>query len=175
MAHILLVYSTVDGHTRDICRRVSETLATGGNSVTVADVNDVTPSVLADCDKVVVGASIRYGKYRPGLVAFVKEHAEELNARPGAFFTVNLVARKPGRDTPETNPYVDKLLAETTWEPEETAVFAGKLDYPRYRWRDRQVIRLIMWLTDGPTDPSTVQDFTDWEKVADFAERIGRL
>lgn len=175
MAHILLVYSTVDGHTRDICRHVSETLAAGGNEVTVTDLNDVDPSALAGCDKVVVGASIRYGKYRPELLDFVKENAAELNARPGAFFTVNLVARKPGRDTPETNPYVDKLLGETSWEPAETAVFAGKLDYPRYGWRDRQVIRLIMWLTDGPTDPSTVRDFTDWEKVSDFAERIGRL
>ncbi|MGD8379447.1 MAG: menaquinone-dependent protoporphyrinogen IX dehydrogenase [Gammaproteobacteria bacterium] len=175
MANILIVYSTVDGHTRAICAHLGETLTALGNEVDLTPVDELFPAALVACNKVVVGASIRYGKYRPDLVKFVRERADELNARPGAFFTVNLVARKPGRDTPETNPYVAKLLDQTRWRPQETAVFAGKLDYPRYRPLDRQVIRLIMWLTDGPTDPTTVQDFTDWDDVEAFAARIARL
>lgn len=174
MARILLVYSTVDGQTREICRRLAKQLIDSGNAVTLADVAELDPATLGDQDKIVVGASIRYGKYRPKLIQFVRGQADALEALPSAFFTVNLVARKPGRDTPDTNPYVKKLLKETSWRPNEIAVFAGRIDYPRYSWRDRQIIRLIMWLTGGPTDPKTTAEFTDWEKVKAFGDRIGR-
>lgn len=175
MARILIVYSTVDGQTREICRRLAKQLVDGGSAVTLADIAELDPAKLGAQDKIVVGASIRYGKYRPELVRFVREHASELNAMPSAFFTVNLVARKAGRDTPERNPYVKKLLKETAWRPDEIGVFAGRIDYPRYSWRDRQIIRLIMWLTGGPTDSRTVEEFTDWEKVRAFGDRIARI
>jgi menaquinone-dependent protoporphyrinogen oxidase len=37
------------------------------------------------------------------------------------------------------------------------------------------MIRLIMWMTHGPTDPAAVVEFTDWQRVDDFAQRIARL
>ena len=54
-------------------------------------------------------------------------------------------------------------------------MFAGKLDYPRYRFWDRQIIRLIMWMTKGPTDPSVVVDYTDWSQVEAFARRVSQI
>jgi menaquinone-dependent protoporphyrinogen oxidase len=54
-------------------------------------------------------------------------------------------------------------------------VFAGKLDYPRYGLVDRMVIRLIMLITHGPTDTSTVVEFTDWQRVEAFARRIAAM
>ncbi len=32
-----------------------------------------------------------------------------------------------------------------------------------------------MWLTQGPTDPATVVDFTGWERVDAFARRAGTM
>ena len=51
-------------------------------------------------------------------------------------------------------------------------VFAGKLDYPRYRFIDKHMIRFIMWLTKGPTDTTQSFEFTNWNKVAMFSQRI---
>ena len=34
------------------------------------------------------------------------------------------------------------------------------------------MIRLIMWITDGPTDIRKSFEFTDWSKVDDFANDI---
>ncbi len=175
MADILSVYSTVDGHTRAISEYIGASLQAGGNSVRLASVDELPATGLSGCDKIIVGASIRYGNYRPGLLAFVQQHAKVLNSKPSAFFSVNLVARKLGRDTPETNPYVKKLLRHTPWCPTELAVFAGKLEYQRYRFMDRNIIRFIMLVTGGPTDPSTVQDFTDWQRVMAFAKRVHEL
>ena len=56
-----------------------------------------------------------------------------------------------------------------------TGIFAGKLNYPRYPFMDRQVIRLIMWMTNGPTHSDAVVDYTDWSKVEAFAAEIGNL
>lgn len=175
MTRILIIYSTVDGHTRAISEVLANHLNAAGNQASVIGVPELDAAALDSFDKVVVGASIRYGKYRGELEAFVVNCAPQLNGRPSAFFTVNLVARKPGRDTPETNPYVGRILRKTAWQPKAVAVFAGKLDYPRYRLLDRLIIQFIMWLTGGPTNPATVQDFTDWANVQDFASRIARL
>ncbi len=175
MAKILIVFSTVDGHTRRICERIAGHLQAGGDQTQVLSVDDLSVKPVDAYDKLIIGASIRYGNYRPELVDFTRKHAAVLNSRPSAFFSVNLVARKPGRDTPETNPYVKKLLRQTSWKPAEVAVFAGKLDYPRYKFIDRWIIRIIMWLTNGPTSFTTEQEFTDWRKVEAFAGRIASL
>ena len=53
--------------------------------------------------------------------------------------------------------------------------FAGMLEYPRYSIFDRTMIRLIMWMTKGPTDPTTVKEYTDWDKVEAFGHRLSAL
>ena len=74
-----------------------------------------------------------------------------------------------------TNPYLQKFLRQVPWQPNELDVFAGRLDYPRYGFIDRQMIRLIMWITHGPTDPHAVVEFTDWQRVDAFALRVASL
>ncbi len=37
------------------------------------------------------------------------------------------------------------------------------------------MIRFIMWLTKGPTQPDACVDFTDWQAVEAFAARIDRM
>jgi menaquinone-dependent protoporphyrinogen oxidase len=175
MAAILIVYSTVDGHTRKICERLAQWLDATGDRSTLVPIEGAAAVELAAYDKIVVGASIRYGKHRPAVHEFVAANAPILDATPNAFFSVNIVARKPHRDQPQTNPYVRKLLRRTRWRPDAVEVFAGKLDYPRYGFFDRLMIRIIMWITDGPTDPAAVVEFTDWKRVEAFARRIAAL
>lgn len=91
------------------------------------------------------------------------------------FFSVNLVARKPDRDRVETNTYVQRFLKRIDWRPDAVAIFAGKLNYPIYSFWDRQVIRLIMWMTNGPTNPDAVVDYTDWDRVEAFARDLVSL
>jgi len=40
---------------------------------------------------------------------------------------------------------------------------------------DRNIIRFIMWITKGPTDPQTKAEYTDWDKVERFAGRMSDL
>lgn len=175
MANILIVYSTTDGHTRKICERIKEVLEAQDHAVTLLFVNDDPDIDLEPFDKVVIGASIRYGKHRPQVYEFIRKHQQQLESKPNAFFSVNVVARKAEKNQPETNPYLQKFLKQISWQPKTLAVFAGKIDYPIYTVWDRQVIRFIMWMTKGPTDPQTVVEFTDWNKVDDFGRTIAEM
>ena len=174
MAAILILYSTTDGHTLKICQRLRQVIEPFGHKVTLVSVEDYRSLDLPSFDQIVIGASIRYGKHHRRVFDFIGENLPLLQSKPNAFFSVNIVARKAEKNRPETNPYLRKFLAEIAWKPVKLAVFAGKLDYPKYRFIDRQMIRLIMWMTKGPTDPATVIEFTDWQKVEEFGRDLGR-
>ena len=105
----------------------------------------------------------------------MKKQRALLEGKPNAFFSVNLVARKPHRNQPDTNPYMRKFLRRLGFRPALMAVFAGKLSYPDYGPVDRGIIRMIMALTGGPTDPRAVVEFTDWAQVEAFAESLAKL
>jgi menaquinone-dependent protoporphyrinogen oxidase len=175
MANILILYSSIDGHTLKICRLLQQVIEQGPHRVTLKSVDDDPEVDIAPFDKVVVGASIRYGKHRPQVFQFARANRQALDAKPNAFFTVNVVARKPQKNTPETNPYLRKFLKLSAWQPKTLGVFAGRIAYQRYSFWDRQVIRFIMWLTKGPTDPHTDVEFTDWAAVEAFGRRVAEM
>jgi menaquinone-dependent protoporphyrinogen oxidase len=52
------------------------------------------------------------------------------------------------------------------------AIFAGKVDYPKYTFWERLMIQLIMLMTKGPTDPKAIVEFTDWQQVENFGHLI---
>jgi menaquinone-dependent protoporphyrinogen oxidase len=172
MTHILVIYSTTDGHTPRICERLRQVMVQQGQQATVLPLAQTDTLDLAGFDKIVIGASIRYGKHQPQVAQFIARHQALLESKANAFFTVNIVARKPEKNRPETNPYLIKFLRQISWKPKLLGVFAGKLDYPRYRFFDRLMIRFIMLMTDGPTDPKSVIDFTDWQQVEAFARQV---
>jgi menaquinone-dependent protoporphyrinogen oxidase len=174
VAAILLLHFGVYGHTRQICERLQSDLVSLGHRA------DVVPLAgghadLAAYDVIVVGASIRNGKHNPAVVDFTRANRALLESKPSAFFSVNLVARKPAKNTAETNPYVKAFIARSPWKPKLVGVFGGDLDYQRYGFWDRHIIRLIMTITGGPTDLQTKVDYTDWDKVRDFAGQVAAM
>lgn len=171
----LIVFSTVDGHTLKICRRIQQLLERRSHEVVLVAVDDALRMDCSKFDKIVLGASVRYGKHRPSLYEFVAKNREHLARVPSAFFSVSAVARKPGKDTPDRNPYFRKFTRLSGWSPPLAATFGGKIDYSRYPLLDRLIIQFIMGITRGPTDPKVVVDFTDWGAVDAFAERVSSI
>jgi len=175
MANILIIYSTTDGHTKRICDRLKQMVEAKGNKVGGKLIDDDPGMDIGLFDKVVIGASIRYGKHGPQVYKFIRANHDKLESRPSAFFTVNVVARKAEKSRPDSNPYLLKFLKQISWQPQQLAVFAGKIDYPKYTFWDRQAIRFIMWMTKGPTDPQAVVEFTDWDSVDDFGRVVAEM
>lgn len=175
MSRFLIAYSTTDGHTVRICERLRQVIEQQGHSVTVVALAQAEALDLPAFDSIVIGASIRYGKHQPQVAQFIARHQNLLEGKANAFFTVNIVARKPEKNRPGTNPYLIKFLRQISWKPKLLAVFAGKLDYPRYRFFDRLMIRFIMLMTNGPTDPKAIIEFTDWQQVEAFGRQLSEM
>ena len=131
MQKTIIVYSSVDGHTKEICQKIASQLE---HQVDIVSVDD-NPMV-EEYDQIIIGASIRYGKYRQSLFDFIDKNKN------------------------------------TNWIPKKIGVFAGKIDYPKYKLLDKYAIKFIMRITKGPTDTSKTYEFTDWDMVIEFARNI---
>lgn len=171
----LLLHSSTDGQTKKIVLKIAEQLRSVGRQCDIRDLNNEKNINVIAYEKVLVGASIRYGHFNKVLLRFATTHQNQLNSMKTAFFAVNLTARKEGKNSPETNAYTRKFLEKSPWQPSLKSVFAGALMYPQYGWFDKTMIRFIMKMTDGPTDPKTEIEYTDWDKVSQFAKEFDSL
>ena len=172
MSGSLIIYSSTDGQTKIICEKIKN-FSKNNESVKLISLEEANDFNLQSYENIIIGASIRYGKHNKNLYKFISSNKETLEKKRSAFFSVNVVARKPEKNTPETNPYMQKFLKISNWKPDKLGVFAGKVDYPKYGFFDKYIIQLIMLITKGPTDTSRSFEFTDWSKVEDFTKELG--
>jgi menaquinone-dependent protoporphyrinogen oxidase len=167
----LIIYSSTDGHTKIICERIKNFL-NDGDQVKLVSLDEAKILNLSNFNQIIIGASIRYGKHSKNLYKFIELNKTVLEQKQGVFFSVNVVARKPEKSTPDTNPYIKKFLRVSKWTPKKLKVFAGKVDYPNYSFIDKYIIKFIMLITNGPTDTSKSYEFTEWSKVDEFAREL---
>ena len=172
MSGSLIIYSSTDGQTKIICEKIKN-FSKNSESIKLISLEEASDFNLQPYEDIIIGASIRYGKHNRDLYKFITLNKEVLEKKRSAFFSVNVVARKPEKNTPETNPYMQKFLKISNWKPDKLGVFAGKVDYPKYGFFDKYIIQLIMLITKGPTDTSRSFEFTDWSKVEDFTKELG--
>ena len=171
MKKTVILFSSTDGHTVRICERIIDILK-HESTVTLSSIEKADSLDLECFDFILIGASIRYGNHKASLFSFIKKNIKILNVKKTAFFNVNAVARKEDKNTPETNPYLIKFLKKVAWKPTLLEVFAGKISYPKYHFFDKHMIRFIMWMSKGPTNPSKIYEFTDWDKVESFGNKV---
>ena len=174
MPETLIIYSSTDGHTKTICLKILNLLK-NPDLVKIISLEEAEAINLSNYEKIIIGASIRYGKHNKRFYKFVKKNINLLNQKKTAFFSVNVVARKIGKNLPDTNPYVIKFLRDTNWKPNKVGVFAGKVDYPNYNFINKYVIRFIMMITKGPTDTKNSYEFTNWDTVKKFALELNNI
>lgn len=177
MTSILVLYMSRGGHTARVARRICEAASAAGARAEMMDLREARGEGVdwARYDVRVLGAPVLYGNYDASVWDFVRTHRAELEARANSFFNVSVVARTPVKATVEGNRYMQKFLQRSPWRPRDLRVIAGKVDYPAWPWLDRQAIRLIMKMTDGPTDMRAVIDYTDWDDVAAYGRHLVTL
>ena len=169
-----ILYSSVDGQTLKICNRLRDVFLENDQNVELFAINDFDEDI-TNYDRLIIGASIRYGVHNKKIIDFINTNKKQLDSIKTAFFSVNLVARKPEKSTPETNPYVIKFFKTIDWTPTVVEVFAGKLDYKKYPFFDRIMIQFIMWMTKGPTNTSAEIEYTNWDRVTEFGIRLKNM
>ena len=110
--------------------------------------------------------------------SLVRDHRTILDERPSAFFSVSLSAGGPGAKPDAAKRYLDKFLRQVDWHPQQTAKFAGALQFSKYGVFKRLLMVLFVGLAGGDTDTSRNYEYTDWDAVDQFAKifagRLGR-
>lgn len=173
----IIIYSSVHGQTKKICELIQSSLTNKNEYVEILNSNNQLFEIdeILRFDKIIIASSIYYGKHNKLIEKFIQENTEVLNSKKTAFISVNLVARKIEKSEPDTNPYIIKFLDSLTWNPTISVVFAGKLNYKIYSFRDRILIKLIMLITKGPTNSTAEIDYTNWSDVEKFATKFSKI
>ena len=163
----IFIYSTSNGQSLKICNAINK-----NKESLIIDIDKIKTVELNKFDQIIIGASVKYGDHNKKIYDFIKNNKILLETKKTGFFSVNATARKSEKNKPETNPYVIKFLKKTNWTPDNIGVFAGKIDFPNYNFFEKYIIKVIMWITNGPTDTSKTFEFTDWEDVKKFSDKI---
>jgi len=171
---LLILYSTVDGHTKNICEYINKKLK-NKKTISISSLEDSLKFNLEQFDEIVIGASVRYGYHRKNVYEFIRKNKTILNNKKTVFFSLNLTARKSEKNTADTNPYVYKFLKKINWEPTIKDVFAGRLDYPNLDTLNKLAILFIMVITNGPKDTSKTYELTDWKRVDNLIMKIAKF
>ena len=66
-----MIYSSTDGHTKTICERIAN-LSSDKNLVKILSLKEAEEIDLNQFNKIIVGASIRYGKHSKDLYKFIR-------------------------------------------------------------------------------------------------------
>jgi menaquinone-dependent protoporphyrinogen oxidase len=174
MSRILVVFASVDGHTARVASRMQVVLARAGHAVATicADAPGLARAI-DECDAVIVGGAIRYGRHVQDLEGVVRAHIAAIEARPNAFFSVSLSAGGPGAKPAVAARYAQELAERSGWHPQGSAIFAGALRYTKYNPFIRIMMRLIVGMAGGDTDMTRDYEYTDWRAVERFAEDFG--
>ena len=109
MSVSLIIYSSTDGHTKTICERIKSFL-NEVNETKITSLDEAIKLDLSEFNKIIIGASIRYGRHSNELYKFIEINKNILDQKESIFFSVNVVARKPEKNSPDTNPYIKKFL-----------------------------------------------------------------
>lgn len=170
MSRILLIYASHYGQTSTIAGRLRDRLVVRGHEVDMFNV-DVGPPPPAHYDAVMLGSRVEVGKHAKPLLDYIRAHRQELHSIPTAFFSVSMSAagKPPGSDP---NHYLANTFVDLGWSPTVSTAFGGALQYRRYNWMVRLVMKAISKRGGHTTDTSKNHFFTDFSDVSDFADRF---
>jgi len=172
-----LFFATRDGQSRRIAERIALRLTAQHVDTALVDLAlaPLIPAAGTGNEPILVVAAVRYGKHLPEAEQFLAAYSKLASPPPLILLSVNLTARKPGKASAEGNVYLRKLIKRHGLQPVLAQAIPGRLDYARYTWLDRQLIRFIMVLTGGPTDPTACVEYTVWDAVDVLGDRIAAL
>jgi menaquinone-dependent protoporphyrinogen oxidase len=175
MAHVLIAYGTRQGHTKVIADRIAASIRASGHEVDATDLHESPQPRPEAYDAVVVGASVHMGDFEREVVRWVHENVQSIAARRNAFYSVALTsATQDAVHDGQIAAVLDKFVRATGWAPARIESFAGALEYSKYNWLTKRIMRHIVRREQhGPyTDMARDYDLTNYEEVDAFARDL---
>lgn len=176
ITRIALIYSTVDGQTRQIADHMATHLREMGHPVELFNLQDLPADLdYQSYDGVIFGAPIRQGSFPRSLSRLVKGLERELQQVPTAFYSVSLFEAAQDEEVrEEVQEIFNRFMAKTGLHPLIYASFAGALPFSRYGFMQRMLMQAMARRLTGELqiDTNTDYEFTDWVAVDEFVEQF---
>lgn len=165
---ILIVYGSQKGHTQKIAEFLrTESVIVGHQAVSI----EASPEAKSpeNFDAVIVASSVHAGQYNPEIIDYATKYSVLLNIVPSAFLSVGLtITRNEPKAMKELESVTKFLMDLTKWKPVMIEQIAGALEYSKYGFIKKMLIKSIMKKTGGETDTTRDYVYTDWEGLKEI-------
>lgn len=153
---ILVTFATYYGATGNVAKAIADTIASRGYAVDVLPIRDVHD--FEGYQAVIVGSAIRGGKIHDDSYRFIKDHADELDKIPLAYFVCCMTM---GEENPETRYQAEAYLAEvfnkiSNIKPISLGFFGSIHEYKHMEWLAQLIDRAIR---------SPEGEYRNWETI----------
>ena len=127
-------------------------------------------------DLLVFGASIHAGSLEKEIVRFIERHAQQIAARERSFFLVLLSAAAEDPEMREKwlGEVREKFDGQLAVRFVDLEMVAGALAYTKYAFPVRWLMKRIAKQAGHSTDTSRDHEFTNWDQVTRYAQRLLR-
>jgi menaquinone-dependent protoporphyrinogen oxidase len=174
--NILIAYASTHGQTALIASRMQESLERRDIHITLVNLKERPAPELYQFDGVILGASIIARGHQPAVVAYIRNHRDELNRMRSAFFSVSASAGSANEKGRAAARRVrDEFLTGTGFRPSIRESIAGAIKYTRYNILLRWYMKKASRMNGGSTDTSRDHEYTDWAQVESFTHKFATL
>lgn len=159
-SRLLIAYATRCGSTLEIAQALRQDFQARGYTADLYAADKVPQ--LSPYKAVVLGSAVRFGRWLPEAVDFVRAHQAELKRVPTAFFTVHMM--NTGADEASRKArlaYIEPVRALV--QPQAEAFFAGKIDLARLSFGARMIARMMK---------ARNEDHRDWPAIHAWAKTV---
>ncbi len=168
-----IFYATSEGQTARIADAIAQHLSAAGHPASAVDITapEAKAWSVEAVPLLILGASVHAGAHSRAAERFVKRHLGQVSDSRCAFFSVSMSASS-SESRAQADENLARFLTRCDWNPVLTQCIAGRLAYTKYGWIKRRFMRRIAENMNAPTDTAQDHEFTDWEQVRDFADRL---
>lgn len=158
MTRVLVVYATKTGSTEGIADQIGQTLRSLGAEVDVVSADEKPDG--SGYDAFVVGSGVRAGLWHASAKQWLVGHADLLQSKRVALFTVGLTMATNPEKADVVRGYTDLLLSETGIRPVDIGLFAGMNEIGRFSLPERLVMRAMKAPSGDFRDMRAVERWT---------------
>lgn len=163
--HVLVTFGSHLGSTEEIAGRIAGIIQAAGAEVTLRAA--ASPEPLDKFDAFVVGGGTYAGRWHADAVAFVRNHAEALAAKPVWLFSSGPLGATGGSAEPHAPTEIDDLRRLV--HARDHAIFAGA--YARTRVDESELGRMEKFVAKRFIPEG---DWRDWPTIEAWARGIAR-
>ncbi|MFW9905891.1 MAG: flavodoxin domain-containing protein [Candidatus Thorarchaeota archaeon] len=181
MKSVLIVYASRFGSTDEIAHEIAEELEKHKILTKVLDLrNGMNIPPVEEFDGIIVGSSIKMGRWTNESYRFLKKNQITLNNKILGLFVSSGEAADPKNHPEVRKKYLEKVMDRVGVKADMIEAFGGVFDFSTsssYSFLEKKIIRRLAKSIEGGIiiEDDKMNDFRDWEKIRQWALDFSHL